>query len=278
MTDPATRLVAGLLIATVAMLLTHPLAVAATLALALAYAHRERVQASTPWVHRSALGIGLAVLAFNALFSWNGATALWEAPVTIALLGRPRLTLEALSFGATAGAQLAATVLALGTATLKTPPETLHRALTRTGLPAWFATAAGLALRLVPDTARDAHAMDRALQARGVPTRGLRGKSHVLVPLTARSLDRAMVAEEALLTRGYDPDNDTPTRLPPVAWLGILGTLIALLVAWAGPGRPSFYPTLEPATTPLPLGLILLALALPMLLTWRTEPCSDTTT
>lgn len=270
----ATRLSAGLAIAGTAMLLTHPLAVAAALVLALAYAHRVGVHRRTAWVHRAAFGIGIAVLAFNALFSWNGATLLWRAPFRVSLLGRPRITVEAIGWGATAGAQLAATVIALGAATFSTPPEALHRGLSRAGVPESFATAAGLALRLVPDTAEDARAMDDALAARGVPTGGVRGKSQVLVPLTARSLDRAMEAEEALLLRGYGSDARRQRRgLPRVAWAGLGAVAVAALVGLLGAGRPGFYPTVEVAWTAPVLVQLAAALTVPALLTWRVDAC-----
>lgn len=270
----ATRLAAGLLVATVAMLLTHPVAVAGSLVLALAYARACGVRERTAWVHRAALGIGLAVLAFNALFAWRGATALWEAPFRVALLGRPRLTLEAAAWGAVAGAQLAATVLALGAATLSTPPEALHRGLARVGLPRSVATAAGLAVRLIPETARDARAMRQALATRGVDTGGVRGTSHVLVPLTARSLDRALEAEEALLLRGYGPgaDRGTPAGLPAVAWAALAGAALAVAVA-VGAGRPDYYPTIEAGLAPTTLALAALALVPAALLVWRTHRC-----
>ncbi len=270
----ATTLAAGLLIATLAILLTPPLAVATLLLTALAYAHKHDITNETPWIHRAALGIALAVIAFNTLSSWTGATVLYQAPFRITLLGRPRFTLEALTFGTIAAAQLATTVLALGTATLKTPPELLHNALHKAGLPPTLATAATLALRLVPDTTRDAHAMQSALQTRGIPTQGLRGKSHLLVPLTARSLDRAMLAEEALLTRGYDPQHAKPRHhnLPPAAWAALATTLTAILIAWLGPGRPPYYPHIEIPWTPQTLLLIILTLPPALILAWRSKP------
>lgn len=258
MTRPAVHLAAGASIAGLAMLLTHPLAVAGALGLALAYAHAAGVRERTRWVHRAALGIGLAVVAFNALFSWNGATLLWQAPFRIDVLGRPRLTLEAILWGSAAGAQLAATVLALGTATLTVPPEALHHALARIGLPNALATAAGLALRLVPDTTRDARAMRDALGTRGVRTDGLRGTSQVLVPLTARTLDRAMVAEEALLLRGYDNTSRgaSSARIPTSAWIALAGLALAATVAFLGPGRPPYYPTVQIPMHGMQLALI----------------------
>lgn len=274
MTSKAPRgpvLAAGVTLAAVAMLLTHPVAVAACLVLALAYAHALGVRDRTHWVHRGALGIGVAVLAFNAIFSWNGATALWEAPFRVAVLGRPRITLEAVTWGVLAGTQLATTVLALGAATLAVPPERLHRALVDAGAPAALATAAGLALRMVPDTAQDARAMRQALATRGVDTGTVRGNAEVLVPLTARTLDRALVSEEALRMRGFDPSR-SPRRRTRVSWaalVGVLGVAAAAALAWIGPGRPSVYPQVAASMDPVTLGLVAAVLAVPVLLVGR---------
>lgn len=270
----ALRLTAGAAIAASAMLLTHPLAVVANLALAIILAAKVRLREASSAIPWAAAGIGVAVVAFNLLFAWRGASAFWVADFRLALLGRPRLTLEALAWGATAGAQLAATVLALGAATVAVPPEALNRAMERIGLPASLARAAGLALRLVPDTTRDATAMRQALKTRGVDTGTVQGASQTLVPLAARSLDRARVAEEALLARGFDAES-RETGWPPAAWLAAAGALLAGLVAFLGPGRPAFYPTVAVQLDAIALVLVGLALLVPAWLTWEVHPCSS---
>lgn len=260
-------LAAGVTIAAVAMLLTHPVAVLACLVLALVYAWKVGVRERTAWVHRAALGLGVAVLVFNALFAWQGATVLWQAPFRVTWLGRPRLTLEAITWGGLAGVQLATTVIALGAATLTVPPERLHRSLSRIGAPAPLAQAASLALRLVPETTRDADAMRQALATRGVSTDGLSGTSQVLVPLTARSLDRALVSEASLRMRGYEPATSSDGGgLGRAAWLGIAGLALAGLVAFLGPGRPDYYPHVTVALDPSALLAVGLALLVPALL------------
>lgn len=267
-------LAAGLGLAAVAMLVTHPLAVAAGLLLALALAGRLRLHEDASPLLLAAAGLGLAMFAFNVLFAWRGATALWEAPFRITLLGRPRLTLEAIAWGATAGAQLATTVLALAAATLAVPPEALNRAMEKAGLPASIARAGGLALRLVPDTTQDARAMRDALRVRGVDTSTVTGASQTLVPLAARSLDRATIAEEALLVRGYDPER-AETGWPPVAWLALAAALVAIAVAFVGAGRPSFYPTTTVPLEAWTLIQLVLALAIPTLLVREAPRCSS---
>ncbi len=260
-------LATGLTLAVVTMLVTHPLAILGLLALTLVYAARAGTYTQAPILYKAAGGLALAVLVFNTLFSWNGASVLWQAPFRIDVLGRPRLTLEAMAWGLAAGCQLGSVVLSLGTATLAVPPQTFHRALARLGLPRSVATAGGLALRLVPDIRRDAEAMRGALRTRGVPTDGLRGTSQILVPLTARSLDRALVAEEALTLRGYATEGRDRQAPPGLAGaLGIVATVVAGLVAFLGPGRPAFYPTLQLATGPLDLALLAGALLVPLAL------------
>lgn len=255
-------LTTGLTLAVVTMLVTHPVAIVALLALTVVYAVRAGTHRLAPILFKAAGGLALAVLLFNALFSWNGAGVLWQAPFLIDLLGRPRLTVQAIAWGLVGGLQLGSVVLSLGTATLAVPPQTFHRALSRLGLPRSVATAGGLALRLVPDIRRDAEAMRGALRTRGVRTDGLRGTSKVLVPLTARSLDRALVAEEALTLRGFSAEGHDRRTLPGLAaGLGLAAAGVAGLVAFLGPGRPAFYPTLQ-----MPLGLVDLALIAGLLL------------
>lgn len=270
----ARRLAAGVCLAAVAMLLTHPLAVAACLLLALGLAWKLELFERAPALLAAAGGIGLAVLVFNGLFAWRGATAIWEAPFRVRWLGRPRLTLEAIAWGLTAGAQLATTVLALAAATVAVPPEALNRAMERAGLPSSLARAGGLALRLVPDTTRDAKAMRDALRTRGVDTGSLRGASQTLVPLAARSLDRAAVAEEALLVRGYAPER-RETGWPLAGILALAGGLIAGLVAFFAAGRPSYYPMVSVPLDPVTVGLLGLALAVPIVLVWEAPGCSS---
>ena len=257
-------LAAGLALAATGLLLTHPVAAVLTLALAAWFTRATGAHRQAPWLPKAALGIGVAVLVFNGLFSWNGATVLYRAPFRIAMLGRPTLTLEAIQWGAVAGVQIAISVLALGAATLVVPPEALQRALVRIGAPTPLARAGALALRLVPDTTRDAEAMRQALATRGQATDGLRGASQVLVPLTARSLDRAQLAEEALVMRGYH--GQVPSRrghLPAVAWTSLATAFLALVLALWGPGRPAYYPVLDLPLTATALVWVLL----PVLLT-----------
>lgn len=261
----ARTLAAGAALAVVVLVVTHPVAVAALLALAWVLARSTGAFERAAYLGKLAFGIAVSVALLNALFSWNGTTELWRAPFRIALLGRPRLTLEAIAWGIVAGGQLAATVLAVGAATLAVPPESLHKALVAIGLPTPVATAGSLALRLAPDTARDAQAMRRALHTRGVSTAGVRGASHVLVPLTARSLDRALVAEEALVLRGYDTNAPgARARVPLLLGLAAVASIgLAVAAAVWGPLRPSYYPSLALAVDPLVLAGVAAVLVLP---------------
>jgi len=271
---PGARLAAGFALAGTGMVLTHPLAIVVVLVLAIGFALALDVPDRAPAIPLAAAGTGVAVLAFNALLSWQGETVLFEPGIRFAVVGRPRFTLEAIAWGTVAGAQLAAVVLALGAATVSVPPETLHRAMARVGLPGPIARAGTLALRMVPDTARDARAMRDGLRTRGVDTSTLRGLSTALVPLAARALDRARVAEEALLMRGYDPQEGDERGLPPVAWLALAGVGVAVLAAAIGPGRATFYPDIAIETGPSAAAWLLVALTVPTGLVAGVAGCS----
>ncbi|MGQ0536032.1 MAG: hypothetical protein ACT4PT_08160, partial [Methanobacteriota archaeon] len=194
-------LVSGLALATAAALSRHPAPLAVLLVVTLAVAPRPRA----PYFLFALVGA-----AMNGLFSWYGDTVLWRAPFTVALLGRPAFTVEALLLGLVTGAQVAIIAAAVAAALTRTSPEAVARLVPGAG--ARLAT--GLALRAAPDLAADVAAMRAAQAVRGTAPAGLAGAGHLLVPLVARSLDRSMTTLEVLYARGGDA---RPTAARPVA-------------------------------------------------------------
>lgn len=224
MSAPERRVTPLLVAASVvaASLLTrHPLPLLVLLAALLPFAPRPR------WPIAAFAAVGFVM---NGLFSWYGATELWVADFRIPLMGRPRLTAEALASGGATAVQVAVATLALLIAFSRTTPQALARLMPGTGP----RLAAGVAFRAVPDFARDAKAIRHGLAVRGVETRGVRGASQLLVPLVARSLDRAATTIEVLYARGAGarPRTAVATRWTPWDGLAVL-TLVGLIAAWA---------------------------------------------
>jgi energy-coupling factor transport system permease protein len=72
-----------------------------------------------------------------------------------------------------------------------------------------------LATRLIPTLERDAAGFVEALRGRGVVVEGLRGRSRLLAPLVASSLERALNLAESMEARGYGrPGRASLERLP----------------------------------------------------------------
>jgi energy-coupling factor transporter transmembrane protein EcfT len=196
------------------------------------------------------VAFALLGLILNGLFSWYGATELWAAPFTLSLMGRPRLTLEALALGAATGLQISVVAAAFIIAFTRTRPQDVARLVPGQGPK--IATA--LALRTLPELARDAKGLRDGLALRGVDVDGVRGTASLLSPLVARSLDRTSQSLELLWVRGAGAPPRAATALR-IDTTTILSALMLLLVPilWATGLWPQdqYLPTLalEPVTS-----------------------------
>lgn len=258
MNPPQRRLTPFLVAAAVAaasLLTRHPLPLVVLLIALLPLAPRPR------WPIAAFAAVGFVM---NGLFSWYGATELWVADFRVPLMGRPRLTAEALASGGATAVQVAVATVALLIAFARTAPQALARLMPGAGP----RLATGVALRAVPDFARDARAIRHGMAVRGLETRGVRGASHLLVPLVARSLDRAATTIEVLYARGAGA---RPRSAVPVRWTAwdvlAVATLGVLFAAWAAGVWPeaTYLPrlALAPATDPVTWLPALPALLLP---------------
>lgn len=236
-------LLAAVAIASAALLSRHPLPLAILTAALLLVAPRPR----WPVVAFAAIGFVM-----NGLFSWHGATVLWTATFTVPLMGRPRLTVEALALGGVTALQVAVVALAFLIAFTRTPPQAVARLVP--GVGPRIATVVGL--RALPDFVRDATALRRGMQVRGLETRGARGAGNLLVPLVARSLDRAATTIEVLHARGAGA---RPRTAIPLAFgvrdVMAVTVFVALVTAWAVGLWPQavFFPRLSIASLTDPL-------------------------
>jgi energy-coupling factor transporter transmembrane protein EcfT len=212
-----TPLLSAAAVALAAGLTRHPLPLVLLVAAMLVVAPRPR------W---PVLAFAVVGFVMNGLFSWHGATSLWVADFTVPLLGRPRLTAEALTLGLATAMQVAVVSLAFLVAFSRTSPQAVARLVPGTGP----RLAVRIGLRALPDLAEDARAMRAGLAVRGVETHGVRGAGNLLVPLVSRSLDRAMQTVEVLYARGAGA---RPRASMPLAWGTRDVVAVALLAALA---------------------------------------------
>jgi energy-coupling factor transport system permease protein len=252
-------------LAVAAMLVDHPLVLAAvTLAAILAgvLAGVGREIARAAWF---AIPFALVVALINPLVSREGLTViarLGELPV----LGRLDITLEALAYGGVLGLRFAAVIPAAALYTAAVDPDDVLRLVRRVSFRS--ALTATLATRLVPVLARDGRRLADAQRCRpGAPP----SRAALLRAVAGGALDRAVDVAAALELRGYGA-----ARRPPRAlrrpWsrhdagflaAGLAVVALALAGRWAGWAAFRPYPEIHAAGLPAAgLAAALLALAL----------------
>jgi energy-coupling factor transport system permease protein len=252
----------GLALATAALVLEHPLALAG-LAVAVVGAGIAAGVGTQLWRAFRVTAIPLVVLTVlvNLIVDRNGLTVFarlgdWGP------LGQVDLTVEALVFGLVMALRLCTVMLAAALIVCAVDPDELLRALR--GVSHRSALTATLSTRLVPMLFDDAHRLAEAQRCRpdGGPG-GARGRLAVLRAVVAGALERSLDVAAALELRGYGRAG-RPRRAPRVwsrhdlAFAAAALALFALVIGSAIAGLAPFaaYPLVH-----APLGAGVWALA-----------------
>lgn len=200
----------GLALATAALVLSNPLALAG-LGVAVVGAGVAAGVGPQLWRALRFTAIPLIVLTVvvNLLVDRNGLTVFarlgdWGP------LGQVDLTVEALIYGLVMALRLCIVTLAAALVVCAVDPDELLRALR--GVSHRSALTATLATRLVPLLFEDAHRLAEAQRCRpdgGAP--GTRGRLTVLRAVVANALERSLDVAAALELRGYGREGGRPT-------------------------------------------------------------------
>jgi energy-coupling factor transport system permease protein len=193
-----------LALAIAALVLQHPLALAAVLA---AVAGAGALAASGRAMARAArMGAVLALLValINPLVVSDGLTVLVRLG-DVPPFGQRDLTLEALVYGAMLGLRALTVILCFALATAAVDPDEVLRLFRRLSLRS--ALSAALATRLVPVLQRDAQRLADAQRCR--PSGGA-GRVAVVRAVAATALDRAVDVAATLEVRGYGASRRQP--------------------------------------------------------------------
>lgn len=218
---------------------------------------------------RWSIGLGVMVIAVNAVASQRGATILlrgFELPV----LGQIDVTLEALVEGAVLALRIVVALLVFTVWSACVDPDRILRAIRP--LAARSALTATLIARMVPLAAADASRLGEAAELRG-PAAAPVGRATMARRLVAGALDRSVDVAATLELRGYGlgARSGMPRhrRAPGEISLLVCGlTSLALLVAAASAGVGEFdaYPriSMDAGVATFALALAIVALtALP---------------
>lgn len=249
-----------------ALILAHPLALAAVAAAAvlvgLAAGEGRRMGRALALAAPFALLIAL----LNPLITQNGITVIVRLG-DLPLLGRTDITLEALVYGAVLGLRALALILCCVLAAVVVDGDELLKLLRRVSFRS--ALTATLATRMVPVLHRDARRMAEAQRCRAT---GSPSRVALVSAVASNALDRAVDVAAALEVRGY-----ATGRRPPrvrAAWSRhdrafavVAAALAALAISQQVAGVASFeaYPALAGSWGPATWGLAAAIVALPLL-------------
>ena len=177
------------------------------------------------------LSASLGVLVISPFVAVVGTHVIWSGP-TVPVLGPLDVTREEIIHAATSALRLAAVSLAFAAYALLLDHDRLLSAL---GFARRSAFAAVLATRLVPTLERDAAGLAEAVRGRGVAIEGIRGRSRLVSPLVAGSLERASNLAEAMEARGFGRAGRTRAPRPGWTWLdrAAAGLAVALVLGGA---------------------------------------------
>ncbi len=254
-----------------AMLVEHPVVLAAVLVAVLGAARGAGVGADLRRTARFAVPLALLFALINPFVVRDGLTVflrLGEVPP----FGQIDLTVEALVYGLVLGARVLVVMLAFVLFSATVDPDELLRLLRRVSVHS--AMTAVLATRLMPVLTRDAQRLEEARRCRAdFGGSGPRARLAVFRAVSTGALDRAMDVAATLEVRGYGLPTagrggrgDRPWSRHDRAFAAAGGVLTALLV-WAlvtPVADFAAYPELSLAlgTRELVLVVLLLAVAL----------------
>lgn len=249
-----------LALALAALVLSHPLALAALALAALSAGVAAGVGRELRLAALFALPLALAVALINALVTRDGLTVilrLGDLPV----LGHTDVTLEATAYGGVLGLRAFVLILCGALYTAAVDPDEVLKLFRRVSFRS--ALTATLATRMVPMLARDAHRLADAQRCRPGASAS---RLALMRAASAGALDRALDVAAALETRGYGAARTPPRARRPysrhyLAFAAAAVALVALAVGARIGGVAKFvaYPSLR---APLGAGQIVLAIAL----------------
>ena len=201
----------------------------------------------------------LAIIIINALVGSHGAHLLWQAPFKVPLIGAPKITLEALLFGAGMSLRLLAIISAFGILTFTIHPDDLMLSVIKMKLPYKSVLVISLTTRFIPTLIDDVERISDVQRSRGLEldrgklSQRIRNRMAILIPLLSNSLDRTVQVAEAMESRAFGHgERRTFYREVKLSKVDVqiliasfLPLAIGILMLWLGQGVYQYYPALE---------------------------------
>lgn len=225
--------------------------------------------------------IAMFVIILNPLIAQSGSTILFNGP-ELPVMGRLRITLEAICYGATMGVRLMAIILAFALYNAVVHPDKVTGIFSRF---AWKSSlVVSLATRMIPTAARDLYSAREVQQMRGVDfdsgSFGERIKKYswLVEVLLSTLLEGSLETAEAMQARGFGSGRRSSYYSELVRprdyfclFSGLAAFAAAIYARLKGYADFSFYPQLDSfivGSDLIWLGVIMLCLVFPLILSW----------
>jgi energy-coupling factor transport system permease protein len=257
--NPVVKLVWGTIIIVLSLIFNHPLYIFTLLVAIVMLVKSASIWREWTSVFKLWLWLGATIILINALVSYHGNHVLVVAPFTLPVLGRPMITLEAVTFGAVMALKLLVIISSFAFVNLTVHPDDIMSVLLKMKLPYKSVLVTSLSTRFIPCLIEDLQRISDAYRTRGVPLdsgswfRRLRNRAGIVIPLLSNSLDRAVQVAEAMEARAFGTGQKRTyyrdTKLSPMDRVilvsGLLPLGVGIMIRVFSYGDYEYYPNLE---------------------------------
>jgi len=257
--NPLSKLVWGVGILVLSLIFNHPLYVLLLLAAVLFLVLLARVWREWSSAMRLALWLGISIIVINALVSYHGSHVLLEAPFTLPVIGTPKITVEAIAFGAVMALRLFVIISTFVLINLTVHPDEIMAILLKLKFPYKSVLITSLATRFMPCLIEDIGRIGDAYRARGLELdtgswlARIKNRAQIILPLLANSLEKAVQIAEAMEARAFGTGRKRALyhdiKLSPMdtVTLGfaVMPLSLGILMRIWGYGAYRYYPTMQ---------------------------------
>ena len=256
--NPLSKVVWGASILVMSLIFNHPVYIMLLLAAVVCLVLIAGVAREWFSAIRLAMWLGISIIVINALVSYHGSHVLLEAPFTLPVIGTPKITAEALAFGAIMALRLIVIVSAFVLINLTIHPDDIMAVLLKLKFPYKSVLLNSLATRFIPCFIEDVARISDAYRARGLEMDNgsrlvrLKNRSQIIIPLLANSLEKAVQVAEAMEARAFGSGrkrtlykNITISPMDMITLgLAVLPLALGILMRVWGYGDYQYYPTM----------------------------------
>ncbi|MDS1029251.1 energy-coupling factor transporter transmembrane component T [Bacillota bacterium LX-D] len=277
---PLTALSFIVVVTFLALLFSHPVYLFGLLLVTgLVLAAAENLREWKPYLEVS-LGMLVIIMLVNSCLVHVGTTVLWNGP-NVPVIGRIRITLEALCYGAAMGVRLLVIISIFCLYTYAVHPDKVLKLFSRLGNKSVLAITMGT--RLFPLMLGDVLRITEVQRCRGAKLdtgsfmQKVKNRLPIINVLLLSSLESSLQTAEAMQARGYGSGKRTyysrelwRPRDSLIMSATVLAFLLGLWSAWQGWANYTYYPRLENITrSDFPAAAVLIfLLAIPAFLSW----------